>query len=332
MGGGQTLICLMEYCDYKYEADGNGYYSIIPNKTVPRPETFFKYYALTDYSVDALTNMYIYATHPNQFNDPFDCNEKLIVFDSLEDIQKLWDVPQLYEEYIQLYPSVVEACRQCSHDFKTVLFRKLGLFSLAPKPDNYLMWALYSQNKGFCVEFDVKEFPFRHFGPYPINYVEEISHPIHIGETGGPIAMLIQSNIKNSWWQYENEWRLYIPNPEGLDMKSFGPESERFNSLVDHDRRFKYQLSALCSVTLGNAFFEDLTIYSISQFEIEVESLINDNSKQMRVLDFLSEVQSKTDLNVYITSLYDFSSYNFIPVFIMKLSEHKYRISSTNIK
>lgn len=321
----------MKYCGYKYEADGNGYYKVIPNREMSKPKTLFKYYALTDNSVDALTNMYIYATHPNQFNDPFDCNEKLIVFDSLEDVQKLWDVPSLYEKNIQLYPNTVDVCKQCSHDFKTILYRKLGLFSLASKPDNYLMWAHYSQNKGFCVEFDVEMFPFRHFGPYPINYVKEITHPIHISETGGPIAMLIQSNIKNSWWQYENEWRLYIPNPDGFDMKSFGPDAESFNSSVDHDRRFRYLLSALRSVTLGTNFFENLTTNSLSQFEIEVEGCINDNYKQIRVLDFLSEIQSIASLNVFITSLYDFSSYNFIPVFIMKLSENRYRISSTNI-
>ena len=320
--------CMVEYCGYRYEADGKGYFNIIPNKDISKPETFFKYYALTKNSVDALTNMYIYATHPNQFNDPFDCNEKLIRFSKWEDVKNLWDVK--FEEFIEYYPNLTDACKYSADAFRTILYRKLGLFSLAPKPDNYLMWALYSENKGFCVEFDVKEFPFRHFGPYPINYVEGITHPIHIGETGGSIAMLIQSNIKNSWWQYENEWRLYIPNPDGFDMRSFGPNAERFNSPDDHDRRFKYPLPTLLSVTLGCSFFDNLTTHSISQNEIEVETCIANDSLCIMVLDFLSELQLKTDLIVRLTCLYDFSSYNFIPVCIVKLSENRYRILSIN--
>lgn len=315
---------MVEYCGYRYEADGKGYFNIIPNKDISKPETFFKYYALSNFSVDALTNMYIYASHPNQFNDPFDCNEKLIQFSTWEDVKNLWNGK--YENIVEFYPNLTDACSYSAQAFKTILYRKLGLFSLAPIPDNYLMWALYSQNKGFCLEFDVNEFPFRNFGPFPINYVQDIPGPVHIGEKGGSIAMLIQSNIKNSRWQYENEWRLYIPNPPSVDLRSFGPESERFNSLDDHDRRFKYPLSALLSVTLGDSFFDDLVTHSVSKYEIEVETCIASDSLCLKVLDFLSELQSKTDLTVRLTCLYDFSSYSFIPVSIIKLSENRYRI------
>ena len=319
----------MEYCGFNYEADGIGYYDIIPNKEVPMPNTFFKYYALTENSVDALTNLYIYATHPNQFNDPFDCNENLIAFDTWEDVKTLWEGG--LDNIVSCFSKLEEMCKYSTYAFKTVLYRHLGLFSLATIPDNYLMLALYSQKTGFCVEFDVNQFPFQHFGPFPINYVKDIPGPIHIGETGGAIAMLIQSNVKNIWWQYENEWRLYIPNPCGLDMLSFGPETKRFNSPSDHDRRFKYSMSALRSVTLGNAFFEDFIINTKSEFEIEVETSITNNSLKMKILDFLSELQSNTDLIVRITSVYGFSIYNYIPVFIMKLHNNKYRITNTNI-
>ena len=47
-------------------------------------ESFYKYYALNKTSVDALTHMYLYATHPCQLNDPLDCADDLIIFDDIE--------------------------------------------------------------------------------------------------------------------------------------------------------------------------------------------------------------------------------------------------------
>ena len=44
--------------------------------------------------------------------------------------------------------------------FSTLVFRKQGILSLTEKCDNLKMWALYAQNTGFCLEWDVKQFPF----------------------------------------------------------------------------------------------------------------------------------------------------------------------------
>lgn len=317
---------MVEYCGFRYNADGKGNHDIIPNKDVLRPKTFFKYYALTDNSVDALTNMYIYATHPNQFNDPFDCNEKLIEFDSWEDIELLWEKREWFDNIKKCYPCLEDACRFSAKVFKTLIYRKLGLVSLAPIYNNYLMWALYAQNSGFCVEFDVSQFPFRHFGPFPINYVKEIPYPIHISITGGSIAMLIQSNVKNSWWKYEDEWRLYIPNPNGFDMKSFGEDAEQFNQFGEHDRKFKYPLAALRSVILGKSFFDKLLTNPTSLFEIDVICHPEENLKEKKVLDFLANLQRDKEFVIKIMHPYSFSDCIFIPIQIVKYSENKYRI------
>ena len=289
------------------------------------PKTFFKYYALNDYSVDALTNMYIYASHPNQFNDPFDCNEKLVEFNTWDDVKNLWE--PLFEKNKKDYLSLEDACTHCSYVYKTLLYRKLGLFSLAPRHDNYIMWSLYSQNNGFCVEFDIDQFPFNHYGPFPINYVDNIPSPVHVGQSGGEVAMLIQTNIKNKRWEHEQEWRLYIPNPLGVDIQSFGPEAGAFNIFNEHNRKFRYPISAIKSIFLGTSFFDgdNIDVNVISNTEAEVVFKSND-SLTLKVLDFISRIQLMFDLKVYHSNVEDFSECEFIPIVIARISEIRYRI------
>ena len=320
---------MIDYYGYKYEADDNGNYNIIPNRDIIKPKTFFKYYALTENSVDALTNMYIYATHPNQFNDPFDCNEKLIEFNSWDDVEKFWG--PYFDKVKDNYHDIDEACADCSYVYKTILYRKLGLISLSPVHDNYQMWALYAQNSGLCVEFDVNLFPFRFFGPFPINYIDDISSPIHIGKTGGSAAMLVQTNVKNKWWDYENEWRLYVPNPIGIDMKSFGPNAEKYNIFNEHDRKFAYSTSAIKSVYLGTSFFcnKHVIVNEISCYEKDVYCS-DSNCLVNTLLYFLSNMQLMFDLRIYLAEMRDFSEYNFIPVVIARYKEARYRIITTS--
>ena len=42
------------------------------------PNSLYKYYPLTEYSLDALEKAYFYLNNPKDFNDPFDCNYNLI--------------------------------------------------------------------------------------------------------------------------------------------------------------------------------------------------------------------------------------------------------------
>ena len=291
---------LKEYCGFQYGYNETEGYHIVPKDDIVAPSTFYKYYALTKNSVDALTNLYVYASHPKQFNDPFDCNEKLIKFDTWNDVQGLWE--DLYDNYRKIYTSLDPACEDSNKAYWNILYKKLGLVSLTPHCDNYQMWALYAQNNGFCLEFDVNKFPFQHYGPFPINYTEIIPGPVHIGNVGGHIAMLIQSNVKNKWWNYEDEWRLYIPNPIGFDLKYFGSEYEmsKYNRGDEHDRKFRYPIEALTSITLGPMFFDKLVSNTVSLDEIDIVCYPEMESKEFKVLDFLARITEKWCLQTLI--------------------------------
>lgn len=49
-----------KYNDFLYLYDNIGGYHIVYKDGIQRSQTFYKYYALTNYNVEALTNMYLY--------------------------------------------------------------------------------------------------------------------------------------------------------------------------------------------------------------------------------------------------------------------------------
>lgn len=315
------MFCFNEYV-YDYD-ERNGEYIIRHGKTIP--SSFFKYYSLSETSVDALTNMYLYATHPNLFNDPFDCNEKLVKFNTWDDVNELYS-PEFSPDFVrEQFSCLEEALNFCQKAYSTILYRKLGLVSLSTRNDKCDMWALYAQNTGFCIELDIDKLPFRHFGPFPMNYSDSFKQ-IDVGE-GKAIAMLYQTNIKQKCWEHEQEWRLYIPNPIGFDMKSFGENSEHYNSLDDHDRKFKYPLNALKSIILGIKFFQQDSVGISLCNEYDV-MLSEKETLRIKVLDFLAKICSIPYLNLYIcmVKLADEGKCEFVPIKIFKYGDYKYRI------
>ena len=85
-----------EFNEWKYIVNPN--YKLetdllrIESKKLPDiPKELFKYKALDKNGIDSLTNNFIYASHPWELNDPFDCNRDLINFEnaSLQQILEL---------------------------------------------------------------------------------------------------------------------------------------------------------------------------------------------------------------------------------------------------
>lgn len=58
-----------------------------PRENKKTPTELYKIYALNQFSFDSLLNSYIYATHPCQFNDLFDCHEEIIKYDDIDIIK-----------------------------------------------------------------------------------------------------------------------------------------------------------------------------------------------------------------------------------------------------
>ncbi|MBR4917904.1 MAG: DUF2971 domain-containing protein [Bacteroidales bacterium] len=305
---------------YIYE---NGRYDIIPDRNIDRPKTFYKYYALKDTSVDALTHTYIYATHPRQLNDLFDCNPNILDFDNVKAVRDALNCSrfaQMSDE--EIFTDDYRTLAQMT--FTTLIYKNLGIFSMAKKPDNPLMWAYYTNNCGFCVEYDLSQFGFKHHGPFPINYCD-VSEPIRMSQIrDAHLAMLAQTNIKQPYWKHEDEWRLLVESPDDVNLTCYGIKD--YELFGGYDRKFSIPVGSIKRVVLGMSFFDfterksslnDLAKTNKCMFQLKETS----NKKlKKQILDFLSMHKIRVDYTFVMNT----NTISSISMIINRKNENQY--------
>jgi hypothetical protein len=246
------------------------------------PTNLYKLSELSEWSLDALENSYLYGSHPRNFNDLFDCHKDLIISDCTYSRRVILDfMKEAYGSQLdELTPKELD---ERLHETRTDLaYVSFGLVCMTPVPDNVLMWAYYGNNKGFMVEYDYVQFPGNFYGPFPINYQSEIKQ-ISLRNHGARVATLYQSLVKSKRWEHENEWRFLCMSDNEQALLPFGVKGTETNH--GHDRKFKFPETAVKSVALGNRFFD------IEQMQIKDQDLtvqFNDNTdKRKRLLDLI---------------------------------------------
>lgn len=230
---------------------------VIPPKEVrkEKPVTLFKYYFLNEYSLKVLEELEIFASHPKLLNDPFDSHDALIAFDDKESI-KTYLGPTLGEPEIKhaFENDISSLIGFVQYNFRAVLYGRLGIYSMTEKPENLLMWSYYTGHKGFCLELDYKNFPFKFHGPFQVKYSESFT-PLSI-KNGGYICMLHQALLKAQDWIHEQEWRL-LPEREGAKLM----ELRELDTLKDlselTNRNFPIKKENISRIILGNQFFDN---------------------------------------------------------------------------
>ena len=305
---------MLKFNDIVYKYTRKGFIQIEHNKKVP--ETFFKYYGLNEYSVDALTNLYIYVSDPVELNDSLDCSKELIDFDD-ESAMETLDT-ELYAELVKQIPEKKFRQEVFKDAYQSLIYKKCGIFSMTTTPYNTKMWSAYTGNKGFCVEFVVDNFPFKCYGPFPINYCEHLQ-TMKVSEYDVPTLMAYQSNVKKECWKDENEWRLIVPSPDGFNFLSMGEEGTMYNLPSDIERKMKYPLCAISAVGLGEKFFENKEFHAVSSYEYEVMTA---DPLKCRMLDFLSH----TKLLVNLSNVEHFDL-KYLQVHVTKLIDGLYRLT-----
>lgn len=156
-----------------------------PQETLP--DNLYKYYPLTENSLDALEKGYFYLCNPKDFNDPFDCNYNLITENQRE--LRNW-------EYVPLPNDVTNKGITC--------FSTDGL--------NPLMWGHYTKSyNGFVVKFKTKfdYNPSSKIVGAKLLKVIYSDQPTSVPQSA-PFANQYQLIVKLKDWEYENEWRLII--------------------------------------------------------------------------------------------------------------------------
>lgn len=241
--------------NWLFSQDDKGNLSVTPPDELRRkkPDLLYKYYGLSENSLDVIEQLRIYASNPYVLNDPFDAHDSIIQFDNIDAIRQIFKGVEI-DPFIKsiLNTSPEELKELASYLFRLVVYSRLGIYCLTESPDNLLMWSYYSNHKGFAIEFDYNAFPFKFHGPFQMNYRDTFT-PISIAK-GGWICALYQSTLKAKDWTHENEWRM-LPEREG----QFGMGIPQLNVLKNvenaTERYFEITPQCIKKVILGNRFF-----------------------------------------------------------------------------
>lgn len=212
------------------------------------PETLMKYYECNEYSYDAIKNNYLWASHPSQFNDPFDCNYKHWAQESFTE-----------ENMLSLaYPFLKDKESKIFNDpysFLDLLLGRIGITCLNSNNGDTedLFWGYYANRHGFAIEFDSFILSQRfHHPPLEVTY-SNFEKVKRIALTSDPY--IFQENVikwiiqKKKIWEKENEFRYIFSDCDYFPDLKLGD----INS-----RKKEYPTKAIKRILLGDKFFENI--------------------------------------------------------------------------
>lgn len=294
-----------EYNERKYIVENNKYrIESDKQKECSIPENFTKYYAISEYSIDALLKNYLYASHPYELNDPFDCFRYLIDASNKTQIE----MESNYNPNDKIKNFKPEIFLTTLHEIN---FRNIGLISLSDsKNENPILWAHYTNNhKGFSVTFESNSFN-QLIGPFQIDYLPKLKK-IKFEKEKYISQFFCSTLIKSDKWDSEEEYRylylnqeMYIPGRDYGDVKIRNQEN----------RKFYLPKNSIKEIKLGFYFFDDI-------------NNVTKNNLGEFVVDLSKEADSK-----YKKKLISFASSNNIPLKKMYLNKDNFTFTAESIE
>ncbi len=239
------------------------------------------------YVLNLFKKLELKFTHPDNFNDPYDC-VALIEFDG---------VPELHESFLQ-------------NQFLNAIREKLSVTCFNNNPLNMLMWSHYAQShRGFLVEFKIPhhtiEWVNDAFNVQAVRYQESFpSYPFSIlspntsleQKNGAEMINFVTNQylIKSVDWAYEKEFRVlafdYDPSNFSSLLKIIPPaylSSVILGAKLANDDPNKKALES--SIEFFNQKYnQDIKIYQAklkpNSFKIEVSDhpILDKETKRMR--------------------------------------------------
>lgn len=260
------------------------------------PLELYKYYEINDNSVNSFENTSIYISHPNQLNDTMEGN------------LKLWDFCNLFKmmkEDGREFNELKEKNNFCNEYYEKY-FEYRGVFCLTKKYQNNLFWPHYTNERGFCIEFDsdimIKSITENNVHieskyVYPISYenlnkidlLEHCSYKISgvYREFNSNIPSMYTIAIKDKLWEYEDEWRIIAKSNVPLKDKSF--------------RKLKYDAKSISRIFLAEKFFsEDRFICSNEYSKVKKFTFKKEHYEYKNLLVFIDEILKKYNDKIYI--------------------------------
>ena len=189
-------------------------------------QSLYKYREDDEYTEKIFTEKSLWFSHPNAFNDPFDCWANIQSLDKKSLSNSLIQRNSFDNARVQLIKEGLK--KFTSYDLKqnvdTVL-NQIGVCCLSMNCRNILMWSHYAHyHQGLCLEFDILYDPDFFCLTLPVKYVDSMPEYYYPEDNDCLVNKVIQP--KSFDWEYEGEVRVVKPQSE---IEKNGSQAFLFN-------------------------------------------------------------------------------------------------------
>ena len=202
-------------------------------------KTFYHYTNFLTATDLILKNFTLQFSDPTTFNDPFDCNEKLLKFNFDESFsdelikQNQMGLSRLERRKLKREFNNPENIKRILNSEK----RKYKISCFSKYYDEVLLWSHYAdKHKGICIGFN---FPYKYDEKFilcPVKYINEIKPIDGMSDTLRIIMYWLTTKSKR--WEYEQEIRAICKN-----------EIKSENEYIKYDPKYINEIIFGCNVT-----------------------------------------------------------------------------------
>lgn len=201
------------------------------------PRHLYKYRSDSELTEAIFTNLSLWFSAPQSFNDPFDCNLSEVSSHTQEEadqfLHHILEGRPDRDELLSRGTTVAKAENVLAASKDTVL-SQTGVLCLSTSFDSLLMWSHYTNShKGLVIEFDITQDADFFLSPIKVKYTDNYEPTNYFIDQHATITKIIST--KASCWSYENEVRIIkngvtgaVPiNPKAIRRIIFGCKSDR---------------------------------------------------------------------------------------------------------
>ncbi|MBF6652721.1 hypothetical protein C3B47_07400 [Flavobacterium columnare] len=283
-------------------------------KNVAFPEKLYKYYSLSDYTLKGLKNSTIYFSHAHLLNDVMDGNFSL------------WNM----ENFIIHHQKITGEDRENTIESVKNLVKKLtnkvlecrGVLSLSDTYKNELLWIHYTNESGYCLEFETDNlkksinqnreendclfFPISYDNLKQKDFYEYIGYEKKENKINfeAILAILYCFAQKDKFWGYENEWRFLLRDRK---FNSISFPTEIINDdekLIEDDRKsggnIQINKDAISKVILAPLFFNNSRFNKLEIIDTNIYIYnFKDNNNGKSSKEFLEILKNSFNNKIY---------------------------------
>jgi hypothetical protein len=260
------------------------------------PKKLYKYYSLSNYSLKGLKNNTLYFSHANLLNDVMDGNFML------------WNM----EEFIIQYKNDMNINSNIDEELTINMLKKIskpilecrGILSLSDTYKNELIWAHYTSETGYCIEFETNDFkksinenrhendcyffPISYDNLKQIDFSKYITFEIANNEktVNAMLPILYCFAQKDNSWKYEKEWRFLLHdkkfNSISFPIEIISDEDKSLEDVRKTGGNIEINKDVISKIILAPLFFNN------SRF-----NKLEENNSNLLIYNFKNNINGK---------------------------------------